>query len=242
MLMQYYYERRMRMLRFLNPNSALMLLAVLFVSSNSLADPMYYTQYSGYSSANTYPFSSTNGQTVEWLFQPGDFSQPISITGLNQINAIYFFMIDGSTQTYTDLTIKMAQADITTLPDQFYSGTFETVYSSSSAILTGTNNSWLKITLDNLFTYDPTKSLIVSVEQDGTTASSSVMSIQQYYLSGNRRSYSYKGSPDCYNNSDSCIATFGIDIGAPVVPVPGAVLLGSLGLSLAGIRLRRKKI
>ena len=124
------------MLRFLNSKTVVILLALFCLSANSFADPMYYTQYSGYSGANTYPFSSTEGQKVEWLFQPGDFSQPTPITGFNQINAIYFFMVNGSSQSYTDLTIKMAQADITTLPNQFYSGTFETVYTNSSATLT----------------------------------------------------------------------------------------------------------
>jgi hypothetical protein len=231
--------------RFLNPKSVVVLLILLFVSASiSFADPMYYNYENVGSTENNFPFNVINGKAVQWLFLPGDFSQPTSLTEVSQISDVYFFLINGGTETYTNLTIKMAQDNITTFTSgEFYPrNSMEEVYFNSSAPITGSSLSWLKISLDTPFTYDPAKSLILYVEQAGYTGDG--MTIRQNGLSDIRRIWSNSGPPFTpYQGGDGTIVNFGIDVGdAPVVPVPGAVLLGSLGLGFAGLRLRRSKI
>jgi hypothetical protein len=234
--------------RFLNPKSVVVLFILLFVSGTiSFADPMYYNYENVGNSENNFPFNISSGKSVQWLFLPGDFTQPTPLTETSQITNVYFYLINGGAATYTNLTIKMAQDNITTFTSgQFYPrNSMEEVYFNSSAPITGSSSSWLKISLDTPFTYDPEKSLILYVEQAGFTGDG--MTIRQNGLSDIRRVWSLEGAPfDAYSySSDAAVVKFGIDVtDAPVVqvPVPGAVLLGSLGLSLAGLRLRRSKI
>ena len=226
---------------YLNSRAAVMILILVSaISLNSPADPMYYNYENVGPYSNTFPFGQSAGKAVNWLFLSGDFTQPTPLPAGNQITDVYFFLTTGGSRTYTDLTIKMAQDDITTLTSgQFYPGPWETVYYNSSVLLSGTDNSWLGITLDSPFSYDPTKSLILAVEQSGGTGDG--MYVRQNALSDIRRVWSEGGSPFTpYSGGDASIVNFGVDIAA--VPLPGAFILGGLGLSFAGWRLRQTKI
>jgi hypothetical protein len=227
--------------RYLNLKTAVTLFTFLVLFSvNSLAGPMYYNYENVGTSSNSYPFNESAGKMVNWLFLPGGFTQPTPLPAGNQITDVYFYMTLAGTRTYSDLTIKIAQDDITTLTSgQFYPGPWETVFSSSSITLTATDLSWLGITLDTPFLYDPTKSLIVSVEQSGSTGTDQ-MRVRQNVLSDIRRVWSEGGSPFTpFNAGDAYLVNLGFDVAA--VPLPGAAVLGALGLSFAGWRLRRKE-
>ena len=227
--------------RHLNLRTAVtVLILVSAFSVNSLADPMYYN-YENVGSGNTFPFGQDYGKAVNWLFLAGDFTQPTPLPAGNQITDVYFLVSSGGSRTYTDLTIKMAQDDITTLTSgQFYPGPWDTVYYNASVTLTGTSSTWLgPITLDTPYLYDPTRSLILSVEQSGGVGSG--MYVRQNSLSDIRRVWSEGGYPFTpYSGGDGTVVNFGVDVA--VVPLPGAIILGSLGLGFAGWRLRRRTI
>lgn len=224
--------------RYLNLKTAVTVLVfVLVFSVNSSADPMYYN-YVG-TNSNGYPFAIVGGKAVNWLLLSGELNQPTSIPAGNMITDLYFLTSTSGSTTFADLTIKMAQDDITTLTSgEFYSGSWETVYYSPSVSLTAAENSWLCITLDSSFSYDPAKSLILSVEQSGFTGHS--LFILQNELSNIRRVWSEGGYPFiAADGGDGYLVSFGVDV--EPVPLPGAVILGGLGLSFAGWRLRRMK-
>ena len=211
-------------------------------SVNSPAGPMYYN-YENVGSPNAYPLGllCDDGAAVNWLLLPGDLGQPTPLPAGNIITDVYFFVLMTTGEstysaTYTDLTIKMAQDDITTLvKGEFYSEPWETVYSRSSITLAGDSYSWLAFTLDTPFSYDPSRSLIVSVEQSDKVGSN--LSIYQKVLPDIRRVWAVGGPPfDPADNGDGYVPHFGVDI----VPIPSAVILGILGLGSAGWKLRKK--
>ena len=202
----------------LNLRTTVMLLVLVSMFSiSSPAGPMYYN-YDGIGSPNWFPFGWDTGVAVNWLFLPGDLSQPTPLPAGNMINKVYFYalMTNGDptySATYTDLTIKMAQDDITTLTvGEFYPGPWETVYFRSSVTLDGDSHSWFAITLDTPFLYDPARSLIVYVEQSEKAGSNvSIYGLYEYDII--RRVWDYDGPPfDPTGNGNGIVPHFGVDV------------------------------
>jgi hypothetical protein len=199
-----------------------------------MSEPPQYFNYSNVGITNSYPFA-VNGREVQWLFLAGDFNQPEPLPANQLITKISFFMETGGTRTYTDLTIKMAQDEITTLINgSFYPGNFQTVYYKSSVTLTAFNSSWMNITLDTPYPYDPSKSLILSVSQCSSTGTG--MTIKQNSLTQIRRIWSVAGCPFVpYLSGNNQVANLGFKI-IPNAPTEAPVLLSplnnSLGISL----------
>jgi hypothetical protein len=112
--------------------------------------------------------------------------------------------------TYTNLSILFGQSTITALPTTaFYTGDRDTVYKRASVSLTGVLLNWLEFTLDHPFAYDNTKSLIVQLEQYGSTGSA-LYSLGNTYLTGKRRTYSTTLPPFSVQGQDAYIYNFGI--------------------------------
>lgn len=210
--------------------------------------PQYYN-YDTQGGGNSFIWNQPGGKAIQLLYLPGDFNQPSPapagyITSLSfRINESYPL-----NSTYTDLTIKLGQANISSLPNStFYNGSLTTVYYRASVTLTGIAGDWMSLTLDTPFPYDPSLSLIVDLGQCASTLGTGYSSCQSYMGGVNyRRTYSNGGCPFTPNSSDDTIYHIGFDMGAapPAVPISNwpiylsVIVIGAFLL----IRYRRKLV
>jgi hypothetical protein len=186
----------------------ILLLSLLLIGSATYAQtPQFYTGNSG-SPSNSFPYA-TNGKGIQWLVLPNEF--PGAYNGV--ITKFYTQGTVNASFTLTTVQIKMAQDVITTLPASMYSPITTVVYSAASATITSTAAGWICFTLQTPFNYDPKKSLIIEVDQCGSTGGFSVTNVS---LSGMRRNYLTPTScVQAYAGQDANLANLGIDMGSP---------------------------
>jgi hypothetical protein len=207
----------------------------------TLSLPEYYN-YNTNGSNNSFPFNIPGGKDVQLLYLAGDFNQP-SPAPAGNITSLSFRIGDTyplGPWTYTDLTIKMGQSNITSFTSgSFYTGSLTTVYYRASVSLTGIPGDWMTITLDSPFAYDPAQSLIVDIGQCdviGATGFSACFT----NLTGNRRIWSAGGCPFVSPTANASVYHLGINL-APPVPLSDWALY--LAIFLVGatliIRFRR---
>ncbi len=185
--------------------------------------PQYYNSNTP-GNSNSFPFNQAPGKATQWLFLPGNFSQPAPLPSGKKITTIYFQTSTAGTRTFTDLTVLMKQDTITQLPLATLWGPMDTVYYESSATLSTTANGWFSITLETQYNYDPTKSLIVFVGQCGATGSG--FSVNQANFTGNRRNWSIGGCPfvPYASTGNAAVVNCGVDVvNAAPYPVPDLI-------------------
>jgi photosystem II stability/assembly factor-like uncharacterized protein len=183
-----------------------------FVSVSLLAQtPMHYNTNSG-TSNNTYPFGQTPGHQTQWLIRPNELNQPNPVPPGSNITRLYFFMGGTATVTFTNLKIWLGQTTLTSLPSgQWYPGTLDLVYSRASVQLSSVTVTWMNISLDVPFFYDPSQSLVISVQQCGASASG--MNVRQSTGTPTIRNYSSPSAcPQSYVGGDGQQINFGIDV------------------------------
>ena len=217
---------------------AFLLLAVGWIGQ-ATAQPQYYN-YNTTGDANMYPFNQPTGMKVQMPFLAGDFSQPSPAPSGSIVKV--FFQVHPSWPLgpwdYSQFTINMGQANITSLPaGAYYAGALTTVYSKALVTLSAPAGGWLEIPLDTPFAYDSTQSLIVEVVQcsaPGATGFSSVMTT----VSGNRRNWSVGGCMSAFENNWFDVYHFGIALGAalptPTVATSAATSITTSGATLNG--------
>ncbi|MGH2574577.1 MAG: hypothetical protein ACRDFC_02640, partial [Ignavibacteria bacterium] len=190
---------------------AVTFLVLMFaLAANSLAQPQYYNTNTG-TGINTYPFGQSGGQRVHWLIRPGTLNLPSQCPPGN-ITKIYFYMGNTMTGTFTNLTVKLGQTALTSLPGAWYTGAaLATVYYRPSVTLSCTNSAWMSITLDTPFPFDTSQSLIIDVEQCATTGT---LYVRQSSGTPATRNYGQPGTgcPINYIGQDGQIINFGVDI------------------------------
>lgn len=196
-------------------SSAILFLFILTASGLFAQTPQYYNYTGTGASNNSFPFATAAGKAVQWLFLPGDFTQPAPLPAGKKITTIYFQASSTGTgsRTFTDLVVMMKQDTITSFPLGVFYTPLDTVYYEPSAALTFSANGWFSITLETPYLYNPTKSLIVFVGQCGGVGSGG--NIWQQNLAEHRRNWSAGGCPFVpYVNpsANSSVANFGVDV------------------------------
>jgi hypothetical protein len=201
--------------------------------------PQYYNFNSG-TTSDLAPFNTPGGMEMYTLFLAGDFSTP-SAAPAGNITTIYIRIAASyplGPWTYTNLTIAMGQSTVTTLPTSgFYTGSMTTVYSHASVSLTGAANTWMPITLDTPFPYDPTQSLILNIGQCSCPGASG----WSWVVTGNatpRFNYSTinGGCPYNFQTYEEYLFATGIDIAASCTP-PTVTSLAATAITTNGATL-----
>lgn len=192
--------------------SAFMVLFLVMMAIHLEAQPPQYYNYNISGGGNSFPFNISGGKKVQLLYLPGDFNRPFA-PNAGMISSISFMIRDAlGPWMYKQFTIKLGQSNINAFtPGSFYSGTLKTVYYRDSVLLSGTSGSWMTITLDSLFAYDPAKSLIVDI---GQCSAAGATGFSMYYtnLSGNRRNYSVGGCPFTLGGQNDMVYHMGFNL------------------------------
>jgi len=209
--------------------SIAVLILVLFLSAGDAAaqTPQFYNFNNG-TSYNSFPLNVAAGKMVQTLVAANEFNQPAPATAGN-ITKFYLRISTGfplGPATYTSFRIMFSQAAIAVLPTgTFYSGTFDTVFNRASVTLTAAADTWLQITLDHPYTYNPALGLIVQIEQCGASGTYTGNSIQQTSTTGlGRRSYSAGACPYTYAGLTTSVINCGIDVTTtPIYGLPDLI-------------------
>jgi len=181
--------------------------------------PQFYNSNNG-TSYNSFPLNVPAGKMVQTLIAAGEFNQPAPAPSGN-ITKFYLLISPGyplGPATYTSFRILFSQAAITVLPSgSFYSGTWDTVYMRANVTLSAAADTWLAITLDHPYPYNPALGLIVQIEQCGATGTLTGYSVKQTSTPGvGRRSYSSGTCPYVYGGLTTSVVNCGIDVGSSV--------------------------
>lgn len=206
--------------------SAAVLLIALFLSAGDSAaqTPQFYNYNNG-TSYNSFPLNVVAGKMVQTLVAAGEFNQPTPVTS-GSITKFYLRISTGyplGPATYTNFRILFSQAAITVLPTgSFYSGTWDTVYQRASVTLSAAADTWLQITLDHPYPFNPAQGLIVQIEQCGATGTLTGYAVQQTSTPGvGRRSYSSGACPYTYAGLTTSVINCGVDVStAPTYSLP----------------------
>ena len=186
---------------------------ILFIvlAGNAASQPQHYTS-NGVAGSNSFPLNQTPGKMVQWLFAPGEFANP-SPAGSGNITSFSVMISSSGSRNYTNFYIMMGQTTNTAFDSGgFYTGPLDTVYSRASVTHSGTAGQWLTIVLDVPFLFDASKSLVVQMEQCGSTGTG--MSIGHTVLAESRRTWSLTNTacPWAFFNLNTSRANCGIDV------------------------------
>jgi hypothetical protein len=180
--------------------------------------PQYYN-YNTNGTNNSFPFNQAAGKMVQYLYLPGEFTQPTPAPNGNIVK--WWFRIGDTyplNATYTNLYIRMGKAGITELPvGTFYTGPMDTVFFRASHTLTGAGGTWVSITLDAPFAYRNDSALVIEIGQCASTQGSG-FSVCNTTPATSRRNWSVGGCPFVYTNRGLQIINSGVDIAIPPQP------------------------
>jgi photosystem II stability/assembly factor-like uncharacterized protein len=194
---------------------------LLIFTATTLLAQMHYNYNTG-GSNNAFPFNTlpATGKTIQHLYLPGDFNNPTPVS-MGNITKIYFRAGTSSgNATYTNLKIRMGLTTDTDLPaGAWYTGSMTVVYDEANVNLIGTTGTFFSITLETPFLYDPTKSLVVEIEQCGYSGTG--IPVYTTSTSGNKRHTSLASNPtSCphqWLNTGAFLTHTGIDVEPAVV-------------------------
>lgn len=190
---------------------------VLLLALTATAFTQQFYNYNTGGAANTFPFGTlpATGKTTQTLYLPGEFNNP-SAPPAGNITKIYYRAASTGSGTYTSLKIRMGlTTDIDLPPTSWYAGTLTTVLNQSNYVITSTSGSFVSITLDTPFLFDPTKSLVVEIEQCGYSGTG--FNVFNTTTSGTKRHTAPLAGTACphpWGNTGAFIIHTGIDVAA----------------------------
>lgn len=166
------------MKRFTLFSSLLLLIATIFLSTNSsyAQNPEY--DYGLNIGGNSFPFNSSASNKVQWLYIMSEFNTPVPG---GSITKIYVRKGSGNINNppvLTNLRVKIGA--IPSTMTSFSSPTYlttemtEVFFSPSYTGAVGGASTWFGIELDTPFQYDGTSNLVVEISQEGYTNGFSV--------------------------------------------------------------------
>lgn len=193
----------------------LSVLACLSLISQAQTVPPYYNSNTG-TSNNAFPLNSTASNKVQWIYSPGMFNSngatgTPAFAGL--ITKVYWRVgsTASATSTYTNFTIKLGQTvgTQTAWTNTTYATGMTTVFNQSSFQLAGAAPaSWVVVTLQTPFVYDPTKSLVFELSVSAGTGNQSA----QITNNGSRRIWGPSSNPTTGSGFGTGLVDFGIDL------------------------------
>jgi photosystem II stability/assembly factor-like uncharacterized protein len=192
---------------------------LFFLSASLLAQTPQFYNYNTAGGDNSFPLNQGPGKMVQWLVLAGEFNMPTPATSGN-ITSV-FFRISSTyplNSTYTSFRLLLGQTTITSLTSgTFYSGTMDTVYYRASVSFSPALGSWMEITLDHSFSYNPAQSLVIQMEQCASTQGTGY-SLTHTTVAGNRRVWSVGGCPFTpYASAGTNVINCGITV-STVIP------------------------
>jgi len=203
-----------------------LLLILLFIGliPEVFAQPQYsYTNTSAI--GNTIPFSSgTTSNLRQYIYYPTDFT---GAPATGTITDIYFKASAAVTPNFTNLTIKMGTTSLTAFTTTTYLTGLTTVYNGSYN-MTSVSGNWVKVTLQNQYSYSNASNLVVEVSQTGYSPGFSV--IQTNTSPTNRSVF---GSATATSGSMQVrLAHLGFDmLSGPFCPPPTNVVTSNINLT-----------
>jgi hypothetical protein len=188
---------------------------MLTLSAVSFAQTPQFYNYNNGLTNNSFPLNQGAGKMVQLLVPPGNFTQPTPATAGN-ISKLYFLIAATYplSSTYTDFKIMLKQIpDSLLTAGSFLTGGWDTVYKRASVTLSATGGTWLMITLDHPFNFNPAQSLAIQMEQCASTQATGY-SLTFTGAPGNRRFYSVGGCPFVYSGVSTGLINVGFDVSA----------------------------
>jgi hypothetical protein len=186
-----------------------MLVSVFAV--NLMAQPPHYN-YNTNGTNNSFPLGIAGGKNAQWLILAGTFSNPTPAPAGN-ITTFWFRVGDTYpiNATFTTFELKLAQANITALPAGAYHGPMTTVFANASYVLAAPGGTWVQITLDAPFYYNPAQALIIEMGHCGGTGITG-FPMCTTTLTGNMRNWSVGGCPFAFSGVSTSTLNCGVTI------------------------------
>ena len=205
----------------------------LSLDTNAQVTPQFYSStYNG--GGNSYPFrTGTAGNKVQWLFQPGKFTDGTNPAYGGLITSVYIKATSRTSGSYKDLKVELGHTSLTTLT----SGTWESGLTKCfEDDITLTPNSanpyWVEIPLTTPFLYNPKKGLILSISNPSYSGG---FTINQETVSYNGRKYGNQSGTSSRGAGRQLVVA-GIDVKVPGPNNAGVAAIDSPTTFCAGVQ------
>lgn len=184
----------------------------LIIQANAQT-PQYYVGAlsGGGTGTESTPFATTTDNQIQLLYPTGGYN---TTPASGYITKLYFKAGSTASASYTNVTLKLGNSTLTTLPLSWTTG-LTTVYNKATTI-SGSTNQWFAIALDIPFYYDNTKSLVVEISQSGSGSGPTLVS--NTGSSAYTHVYGSAGSATP-SNQDISVYDFGMDVCTAAIPV-----------------------
>lgn len=137
------------------------------IDLNAQVTPQFYSS-TATGGGNIYPFRTTTNNKVQWLFPAGKFTDGTNPAYGGLITSIYIKATSSTSGSYRDLKVELGHTTKTTLTASAWETGLTEVFEDDIVLAPNSSNPfWVEIPLTTPFLYDPSKNLILSIENPG---------------------------------------------------------------------------